>query len=74
MTNFENMVEFDIFYRDPKMCFRNLRTSLQDWRKTETIRDKKYKEKLKVQQDNLALLRRKHGVAHKEKSDNQLEN
>ena len=41
----------------------------------ETIRDRKYKiEKFKIQQDNLALFRRKLGVAHEEDSDNKLEN
>ena len=75
MTIFEKMVEFDIFYRDPKKCFSPLRISLHDWRKIETIRDKRYKkEKLKVQQDNLALFRRKHGVALEEESDKELEN
>ena len=75
MTIFEKMVEFDIFYRDPKKCFSPLRISLHDWRKIETIRDRRYKkEKLKVQQDNLALFRRKRGVAHEEESDKELEN
>ena len=56
MTIFETMVEFDIFYRDQKNCFSPLRNSLHDWRKIEPIRDTRYKkEKLKVQQDNLAL-------------------
>ena len=32
------------------------------------------RKKLKVQQDNLALFRRKHGVAHEEESDKELEN
>ena len=32
------------------------------------------KKKLNVQQDNLALLRRKHGVVHEEESENELEN
>ena len=74
MTIFEKMVKFDIFYRDPKKCFSTLRISLHDWRKIETIRDTRYKkEKLKVRQDNLALFRRKHGVAHEEESDKQLE-
>ena len=75
MTIFEKMVEFDIFYRDLKKCFSRLRISLHDWRKIETIRDRRYKkEKLKVQQDNLALFRRKHGVAHEEESDKELKN
>ena len=30
------------------------------------------KEKLKVKQNNLSLLRRKHGVTHEEESDNEL--
>ena len=69
------MVEFDIFYRDSKKCFSPLRIYLDDWRKVETIRDTRYKkEQLKVQQDNSALFRRKHGVAHEEESDNVLEN
>ena len=75
MTFFEKMVEFDIFYRDPKKCFSPLRFSLHDWRKIETIRDRRYRnEKLKVQQDSLALFRRTHGVAHEEESDKELEN
>ena len=75
MTIFEKMIEFDIFYRDPKKCFSPLRNSLDNWRKIETIRDRRYKkEKLKVQQDHLARFRRKHGVAHEEESDNELEN
>ena len=75
MTIFEKMVEFDIFYRDPKKCFSPLRISLHDWQKFETACDRRYmKEKLKVQQDNLALFRRKHGVAHEEESDKELEN
>ena len=69
----QKMVEFDIFYRDPKKCFSPLRISLHDWRKIETICDRRYKkEKLKVQQDNLTLFRRKHGVAHEEVSDKEL--
>ena len=68
------MDEFDIFYRDPKKCFIPLSFSLYGWRKIESIRDRKYKkEKFKVQHDNLALFRRKHGVAHIEWSDSQLE-
>ena len=43
MTIFEKMVEFDIFYRDPKKCFSPLRTSIHDWGKIETIRDRRYK-------------------------------
>ena len=75
MTIFEKMVEFDIFYRDPKKCFNLSRVSPYDWRKIETIHDRRYKkEKLKVQQVNLALFRRKHGVAHEEESDKELEN
>ena len=74
MTIFDKMVEFDILYRDPKKCFSPLRISLHDWRKTETIRDTRYKkEKLKVQKDNLSLFRRKHSVAHKEESDKDFE-
>ena len=68
------MVDFDIFYREPKKCFRPLRITPHDWRKIGTIRDKKFKkEKLNVQQDIIALLRRKHGVAYEEESDNELE-
>ena len=75
MTVFEKMVELDIFYRDPKKCFSPLRTSIHDWPKNETIRDRRYKkEKLKFQHDNLALFRRKHGVAHEEESGKELEN
>ena len=75
ITDFEKMVEFDIFYRNPKKCFSPLRIYLDDWRKVETICDTRYKkEQLKVQQDNSALLRRKPGVAHEEESDNVLEN
>ena len=75
MTTFEKMVEFDIFYRDPKKYFSPLRISLHDWRKIETIHDRRYKkEKLKVKQDNLALFRRKHGVTHEEESEKELEN
>ena len=75
MTIFEKMVDFDIFYRDPKKCFSPLRISIHDWRKIETIRDRRYKkEKLKVQLHNLALFRRKHGVAHEEESDKELKN
>ena len=33
MTIFEKMVEFDIFYRDPKKCFSPLGNSILDWRK-----------------------------------------
>ena len=75
MTIFEKMVDFDIFYRDPKKCFSPLRISIHDWRKIETIRDRRYKkEKLKVQLHNLAMFRRKHGVAHEEESDKELKN
>ena len=74
-TIVEKMVEFDIFYRDPKKCFSPLRISLHDWRKIQTTCKRRYKkEKLKVQQDKLALFRRKHGVAHEEESDKELEN
>ena len=42
--------------------------------KLKKIRDTRYKKKqLKVQQDNLALFRREHGVAHEEASDTELE-
>ena len=59
MTIFEKMVEFDIFYRDPKKCFSPLRISIHDWQIIETIRDRRYKkEKVKVQHDNLALFRK----------------
>ena len=69
------MVESDIFYKDPKKCFIPLRFFLHDRRKTETIRDRMYKkENLKFQQDDLALFRRKHGVAHEEESDKEVEN
>ena len=75
MTCFEETVESDIFYKDPKKCFSPLRFFLHDRQKTETIRDRMYKkESLKVQQDNLALFRRKHGVAHEEESDKEVEN
>ena len=75
MTIFGKMVEFDIFYRDPKKCFSPLRISIHGWQKTETIRDRRYKKKkLKDKQDNLALFRRKYGVANEEKSDKELEN
>ena len=46
MTLFEKMVEFDIFYRDPKKCFSPLRISIHDWRTIETIRDRRYKKKI----------------------------
>ena len=73
MTIFEKLVEFAIFYRDPKKCFSPLRIALRDWRKNETIRDTRYKkEKLKVQEDNLALFRRKYGVAYEEERDKEL--
>ena len=68
------MVEFDIFHWDPKKCFSPLRISVQVRRNIETIRDRRNKkEKLKVQQDNLALFRRKRGVAHEEEKDKKLE-
>ena len=35
MTIFEKMVEFEIFYRDPKNFFSPLRISIHDWRKIE---------------------------------------
>ena len=73
LTLFEQMVEFVSFYRDPKKCFSPSRVSLQDWLKIEIFRDRRYKKvKLKVQQNNLALFRRKYGVAHEEECDNQL--
>ena len=31
LTVFEEMSEFDIFYREPKKCFSPLRLSLLDW-------------------------------------------
>ena len=74
MTVFEKLVELDIFYRDPKKCFSPLRISIHDWRKIETIHDRRQrKEKLKFQHDKLALFSRKHGVAHEEESDKELE-
>ena len=74
MTIFGEMVEFYIFRRDLKKCFSPLRISLFDWSKIETIRDRRIKrENFNVQQDNLALLRRKYGVVHEEESD-ELEN
>ena len=74
MIIFEKMVDFDIFCRDPKECFSPLRIFLHDWRNFETCDRRYMKEKFKVQQDNLALCRRKHGVAHEEESDKELEN
>ena len=75
MIIYEKKVIFDIFYRDPKKYFKPLTICLHDWRKIEKIRDTRYtKEKLKVQQDNLALFRRKHCVAHEEESDQELKN
>ena len=74
MIFFEKMVEFEIFYRDPKKVFSLLRVYLHAWRKIERIHDTRYKkEKLKVQQNNLALFRIKNGVAQKQ-SDNELKN
>ena len=74
MIFFEKMVEFEIFYRDPKKVFSLLRVYLHAWQKIERIRDTRYKkEKLKVQQNNLALFRIKNGVAQKQ-SDNELKN
>ena len=35
--------EFDNFYRDPKKCFSLLGFSLLDWRKVESIRERRYK-------------------------------
>ena len=59
MTIVEKMVEYDIFDRDPKKFFSPLRISLHDWRSIETICQRRYrKEKLKVQQEVLALFRR----------------
>ena len=75
MTIFVKTVEFDIFFRDPKKCFSPLRFSFYDSRKVEIIRDRRcQREKLKVQQDILALFRRKHGVAHEEESGKELGN
>ena len=48
MTSFENIIEFDVFYRAPKKCFNLLRISLHDWRKNETIGDKMYKKNLRL--------------------------
>ena len=48
MTIFEKMVEFDIFYRDPKKCFSPLRISLHGWHKIETIRDRRQETKCKT--------------------------
>ena len=45
MFIFEEMVEFDIFYRYPKKCYSPLRISLHDWRKNEKIRDRRLKKK-----------------------------
>ena len=71
----KKMVESDIFYRDPKKCFSPLKISLHDWGKFETIFVRRYKKgKVKVQQDNLALFRRKYGVAHEDENDNELKN
>ena len=68
MTFYEKMDEFEIFYRDLKKCFSPLRVSLYGWRKIEKICDRRYKkEKFKVEHDNLALFRRKYGVAHRRK-------
>ena len=39
MSVFEQMLEFDIFYRDRKKCFSPLKIFLHDWQKIETIRD-----------------------------------
>ena len=64
------MVNFVIFYRDPKKCFSPLRVSQHDWQKIETNHDKSFK----IQQDKISLLRREHGVAHEEESYKELKN
>ena len=43
MTIFEEMVECDILYRDPKKCSSLLRMPLCDWHKIETTPDRRYK-------------------------------
>ena len=71
----KKLVDFDIFFRDPRRPFSPLRNFLLDWRKIETTCDRKFmKEKLKVRQNNLALFKRKFGVAHEEESENELKN
>ena len=87
MTIFEEMVEFDIFYRESKKFFDLLNFSLHNWRIVETIHDRCYRKdnlrqyviestkqkKMKVQEHHFFRLRRKNGVAHEEKNDNELE-
>ena len=43
MTTFEEMLELDIFYRDPKKCFSPFKIFLLDWQKNEPIRDRRYR-------------------------------
>ena len=43
ITVFEEMVDFDIFYRDSEKRFSPLRISLHDWQKTDTNCDRKFK-------------------------------
>ena len=73
MSFFEQMVEFDIFYRDWKKCFCPLRISLHDMQKMKHFVIEPSRKQLNIQQGNLALLRRKHGVIHEEESENELE-
>ena len=70
---YRKVVNFDIYYRDPKKFFSTLRNSLPDWRKTVTILEKQYKkEKLNVQQGTLALFRRRQDVTLKDECDKEL--
>ena len=42
ITFFEEMTDFDIFFRDWKQCCSIFRNSLQDWQKIEPIRYRNY--------------------------------
>ena len=65
MSVFDQMVEFDIFFKDPKKCFSPLGNSLHDWQKKEPFVIKGIgKKNLRFNRIFLSLLRRKHSVAH----------
>ena len=48
MTVFEETVDFDIFYRDPKKCSIPLRNPLHNLQKFEAICDRRNKKEKKL--------------------------
>ena len=67
------MVSFEIFFSDPKMSISPIKFSLLDWRKIQTILEKRYKKNQWFTRIIISV-EKKTGCAYEEESDKYLEN